>query len=135
MDASDRKQVRKAEKAAKAQEKQREGVVHNLMSTIAGRAFVHDILHSTGVFVPTFNLNGLAMANNEGQRLVGLRFLTEINNNCPDKYVLMIREYNERHANDSDRGSTSGELTGGEDGDGRIEGRDPDAPDPHGYYR
>ena len=139
MDASDPKSVRKAQKAAKTAERLRQDVIRNLMSTIAGRAFVYDLLEGCHVFVTSFSLNALQMAHNEGERTVGLRLLADIMRVCPDKYVLMAREYSERPSDDSDRGrpggDSDGELPGSEDGDRGAQGKpDPDAPDPNAYY-
>lgn len=141
MDASDPKQVRKAAKAAKIAERQRQDTIRNLMSTIAGRAFVHDILSSCHTFVTSFALNALQMAFNEGERNQGLRLLGDIMQVCPDYYVLMMREANERPTDDDNRGRSGsdtggfGESTGGEDGNGGTQTkRDPNAADPLGYY-
>jgi hypothetical protein len=62
------------------------------------------------------------MAFMEGQREVGIRLLTDIMGACPDQYVLMMRERNERNASyDAGR---SRKDTNGRD-------REPDPDDGH----
>lgn len=45
------------------------------------------------------------MAFMEGQREVGIRLLSDIMGACPDAYVTMMRERNERNATDDARRS------------------------------
>src|SRR5215813_12787096 len=54
----------------------------------------------------------------ESQRDIGLRLLNDIMTSCPDQYVLMMRENNERRS--------ASERTGDQDGNGRDQGSDPD---------
>jgi hypothetical protein len=61
----------------------------------------------------------------EGQRDVGLRLLTDIMRACPDNYVLMMRESNERQSAHDARYSRGHS----QDGDGRDQVPDPDSTD------
>lgn len=122
-DASDRKQVRRAEKAAAVIDRQRVEVVASLMSTIAGRAYVHDKLVSAHVFQTSFAPDALAMAFAEGERNQGLQLLNDVMTASPDAYILMTREASERY--------TSSERARGQDNDGRDQGREP-GDDPSG---
>ena|SRR5215472_9505159 len=151
MDASDPKQVRQAQKEARIRERLRQDVIRNLMSGIAGRSFIYDLLNGCHVFGTSFALNGLQMAFNEGERNVGLKLLNDIMQAAPDSYPLMMREANERHtSSEQSRGETSVGGTedqrdsgdddrGGPDrgpgSNGGEAARDPNAPDPFGYYK
>ncbi len=130
-DASDRKSIRKAEKAARLADRARQEVIVNLMSTTFGRAWLWDLLSSCHVFGQTFSPDPLMTAFSEGRRSVGLALLADVMLACPDQYITAAREANVRH-NSNDR-STSAELTGSPDPDGGIEGRVADDDyDPYG---
>lgn len=96
-DASNRRDVRAAEKQAKLVEQQRREIVTGIMSVIPGRSWMCDILESCHIFATSYNDIGYRMAFMEGQREVGIRLLTDIMGACPDQYVLMMRERNERN--------------------------------------
>jgi hypothetical protein len=97
-DAGNRKDVRAAEKESKLAEQQRREIVTGIMSVAPGRSWVCDILESCHIFHTSFSDVGLRMAFMEGQREVGIRLLSDIMGACPDQYILMMRERNERHA-------------------------------------
>jgi len=67
------------------------------MSTIAGRQFMLAKLEACHIFSTSFSIDALQMAFNEGERNRGLDLLNDIMRHCPDQYVLMMRENNERH--------------------------------------
>lgn len=113
-DAGDIRQVRRATKAARQAESDRRTVVFNLMSSPSGRAYAHDRLVRCHVFSSSFSTSNLAMAFAEGERNVGLQDLTDIMQFCPDQYVQMMRE-----ANDRNNASDSGPLRHSQDGDWR----------------
>ena len=94
--AGDRKDVRRAEKAARLSAVQRQSAVEGIMSVVGGRHWMHDILVSCHCFATTFTGDPYTTAYNEGQRSVGLLLLADIMQACPDNYVLMMREANER---------------------------------------
>src|SRR5258705_691224 len=97
-DAGNRKDVKAADKQAKLAEQQRREIVTGIMSVAPGRSWMCDILESCHIFATSYNDIGLRMAFMEGQREVGIRLLTDIMGACPDQYVLMMRERNERTA-------------------------------------
>jgi hypothetical protein len=92
--ASERKDVRRLEKAAKVADAARKDMMVGVMSTIAGRAWILEKLESASVFRTTFNTDSLAMAFAEGNRNQGLILLNDIMQHCPDMYLLMMQERN-----------------------------------------
>src|SRR5262249_24552463 len=89
----------------------------DLMSTIPKRRWSLEILEACPVFATSFNRDAHTMAFMEGQRDIGLRLLSDIMASCPDEYILMMRESNERR--------TSSERARGEVANGRDQGSDP----------
>jgi hypothetical protein len=116
--AAERKDVRRAEKDAKLAEQQRREVIVGLMSAIPGRRWVLETLESCHIFRTSYNRDPTTMAFMEGQRDIGLRLLNDIMASCPDDYILMMRESNERR-------STS-ERTRDPNANGRDQGSDLD---------
>ncbi len=115
-DASDRKSIRKAEKAARQSDRTRQEVITNLMSTTQGREWLWGLLESCHIFAQTFTSDPLATAFAEGRRNIGLAILGDIMFACPDQYITAAREANVRHNSDD-------QLTGSPDPDGGVEGR------------
>ena len=62
-----------------------------LMGNKRGRRIVWRLLERTGVFRTSFRLNN-EMAFLEGQRNVGLSLIDAIHANCPDAYLIMVKE-------------------------------------------
>lgn len=98
MDFSNRKDVRKAEKEGKLAERQRQEMVKGIMSLRPGRAWMLERLERCHLFSTTFNGDPLQSAFNEGQRNIGLQDLTDIMAACPNHYITMMLERNERDA-------------------------------------
>lgn len=96
--AAERKHVRIAEKESKLHERQRKEIITGIMSVAPGRSWMLERLEQTHVFSSSFNGNALHMAFAEGERNVGLQLLNDIMVACPDYYVVMMRERNERDA-------------------------------------
>jgi len=117
--AGNRKDVREAEKHRKTWDQQQREIMVGIMSLAPGRRWMCDLLEHCHVFGTSFSLNGLGMAFNEGQREIGLRLILAINEACPDQYVTMMRERNERSTSRADgNGADSGpgpDDTGGDD--------------------
>jgi hypothetical protein len=63
------------------------------MSGQKGRRVVRHILGTSYVMSPSFNLNALQMAFNEGRRSVGLEMLAVIEHRCPEEYLTMLNEH------------------------------------------
>lgn len=118
----ERKDIRRAEKAAKLAEQNRGEVLLAIMSTIPGREWIWNRLSMAGVFTVFPPTNALAMAFNEGNRNQGLALLNDVMQWCPDEFILAMREANARRTDDDARGSASAEHRGSENGDGRDQG-------------
>jgi hypothetical protein len=95
--AGERKDVRQAEKAQALAEAGRKEIITLLMSTTPGRAWVLYLLEAAHIFTTSFDRDAIAMAFSEGERNQGLILLNDVLLNCPDSYILMLRERNERH--------------------------------------
>lgn len=120
-DASNRRDVRAAQKQQKVADQQRREIVNGIMSVEPGRRWMCDILESCHIFATSFSDVDLRMAFMEGQREIGLRLLMDIMGACPDQYVQMMRERNERTSAADARSQRRGQ-----DGDGRDSDPDPD---------
>ena len=118
-DASNRRDVREAQKRQRVEDQQRREIVTGIMSLPPGRKWVCDILEACHVFATSYADVGLRMAFMEGQREVGLRLLVDIMGACPDQYITMMRERNERQSAIDTRSERRSQ-----DGDGRNQ--DPD---------
>jgi hypothetical protein len=128
-DASNRKDIRKAEKAARLAERSRIDYTRRIMSEALGREWMHSLLLRCHVFHTSFvRAAPDQTAFNEGERNVGSQVFLDVVNHCPTEYVLMMQEasqkelINERH-NSNDRSASSGQSAGGEDA-----GRDAEGP-------
>ena len=126
--AADRKAIRAAEKAAAIAERQHAEVVVESMATPQRRRYVWEKLAAAGIFATTFSTDPLQMAFNEGQRNAGLILLNDVIENCPEQFILAMRESNARRTSDAsrpdhDRTADTGERPSGEDGDGGVEGQ------------
>lgn len=129
-DPGNRKDVRRAEKAAKLAARQRQEIVTQVMGGTPGRAWMHSILASCNVFASTFTGEALSSAFSEGRRSVGLQLLADIMLSCPDHYITMMRESNERDAaaeyarsKDTNGGIEAGGGDSGDSEGGTEEGR------------
>lgn len=84
-----------------------------LCSSKRGRRVVWRLLEQSGVFHLSFDPNALKMAFNEGNRNFGNRTLAMIQSVCPEHYLTMTKEYNERRDSDArkqQRGRDADEL-------------------------
>jgi hypothetical protein len=119
--ASERKDIRRAEKFAAETARARTEFVVAAMSTIQGRAWFHDLLVFCNVFDGSFSGDALFEAFAKGQRNVGLNIYNDIVGNCPDSFVQMMKEASIKEIVNERRDSN--ELAGSEDGDGGDSGR------------
>jgi hypothetical protein len=134
--AADRKSIRAAEKAAAIADRQRREVIGEIMSTLAGRAWLWDILSNCSIFTTTHSPDSSIAAFNEGRRSVGLSLLDDIMVHCPDQYIQAMREANVRHISD-DRSANPDpasadpltERRSGAQPDGGDSGAEPDTGD------
>ena len=112
-DASNRKDIRAAEKAAIQAELARITYLQAAMSVQAGRAWFYDLLEFCHLFNDPFTGNSLTEAYRKGERNVGLRLFADIIAHCPDDYIRMMKEANGRRIdNDSAGNRTAGQLDG-----------------------
>jgi hypothetical protein len=134
--ASSRKSIREAEKAARIRDRQRREVITSLMSTRPGRSWLWDTLSSCSIFSTTHvPSDALGSAFQEGRRSMGLALLSDILAACPDQFILAMREHNERHLNNHDPAAlpADAERLSGAQPDGGDSGAEPDStaePDP-----
>lgn len=124
--ASQRKDIRSAEKASKAREASRQSVLVGIMSTIEGRAYIWGDLEECRVFEDPFSGEALVEAYTKGIRSTGLKKLAELMSYCPDQFILAMREANERR--------TANERVLSENGNGGVEGSEPDPIDNAGHH-
>ena len=109
--ASDRKQIRRAEKAAKLAERNRSEVIVALASHESGRKYLWDRIADAGVFTTIYSDSPQRMAFNEGLRSGGLALLADFMQFAPDNFIQAMREENGRRTTDAaiDRNEASGE--------------------------
>jgi len=121
--ASQRKDIRAAEKASAESEKARVDFIIAAMSTIQGRAWFYQLLVSCSLFADPYT--GEALLDNfvKGQRNIGLSIYNDIVSHCPDQFVVMMKEasiqealYERRTESESESDGTSdAEYAGGPD--------------------
>jgi hypothetical protein len=88
-------------------------------------------MESCHIFADPFTGNALQEAYAKGERNVGLRFFADIARHCPDSYIQMIKEANDRRiiadtlaSRDHDPAS-AGERSDGPDSGRDLEGSEP----------
>ncbi len=128
--ASERKDIRRAEKFAAELERKRVEFITSAMSYPSGRAWFHDLLATCHIFADPFTGDALLEAYSKGERNVGLRIYLDIVTHCPDHFVQMMREANIQETL-NDRRSTADERPGESDADGGDSGSGDDYGDPH----
>jgi hypothetical protein len=137
MNATNRQQIRAAEKEAKAAAAERLEVIRGLMMVRASRRWVFDRLAAAGVFTSIFSTNALTMAFNEGQRNQGLALLADIMAACPERFIEMLQEQQTREA--AAERMRNGRPSNGADPDSADDdsdgGIDRDAPDADAFER
>lgn len=95
-DASNRKQIRVAEKAATDLDAQRIEFLRAALNTIQGRTWFYHFLADCGIFHidPTFEPHRDYFAL--GMRNAGMKTFSEIKSYCPDLYILMEQQEHAR---------------------------------------
>ncbi len=119
--AGDRKSIRKAQKAAAVLDTQRLEAVANILRTIPGRAWMHDLLDACHVFATGFSPDPYIHAYSAGERNIGLRLLADVQAH-PELYLQMMVEANGRRTESAARINRSNP----EDGDGGDQGSEPE---------
>jgi hypothetical protein len=97
-DASNRKDVRAAERQARLADQQRREIITGIMSVAPGRRWMCELLETCHIFATSFSDVALRMSFMEGQREIGLRLLMDIMGACPNSYVQMMEERNARQS-------------------------------------
>lgn len=117
--ASQTKEIRRYEKAAKLREQNRINFVVAAMSTEAGRTYFRDLLGACHIFADPFSGDALREAYSKGERNIGLYIYNDIVTHCPDYFVLMMKEANieeqvndRRNDDDRDTDTDDGDATG-----------------------
>lgn len=126
-DASNRKQIRIAEKAATQLEAERIEFLRTALSTHQGRTWFYHFLADCRIFHvdPTFEPNRDYFI--DGMRNVGMKTFLEIKTNCPDLYILMEQQEHARILSLNAASERSGSTDPGRDTQGR--GSEPNSGD------
>jgi hypothetical protein len=90
--ASERKDIRRAEKLAAETERSRIEFIFAAMGTPQGRTYFHNLLSLCSIFDGSFTPDALVEAFTKGQRNIGLMIYSDIVTHCPDYFVLMMKE-------------------------------------------
>jgi hypothetical protein len=123
-DASNRKDIRRAEKEAHQAEVRALDYLKAAMTIPAGRAWFFDLLEECHCFNEVPNWEPYQEMYYKGMRNVGLRVFAQITAHCPDDYILMMKEANARRIERDIRDNrTAAEQSGGEDAGWDAEGR------------
>lgn len=128
-DASNRKDIRRAEKEARQAEIRALDYLIGAMSIPQGRAWFYELLEQCYCFNEPETWDPYQNMYYKGVRNVGLRIFADISTHCPNDYITMVKEANarriERDIRDArasaDHASTA-EYPGGEDGGRDLEG-------------
>jgi hypothetical protein len=126
-DASNRKQIREAEKAARRADKDRVEFLRATLNHVQGRTWFYTLLADCHCFnqPPTFDPHKDYFAL--GERNVGLRIFAEIIAHCPDQYLQMMKEADARDLLTDTRTEHAGSPEPGWDVEGREHSEQPDS--------
>jgi hypothetical protein len=131
-DMSNRKTLRRAEKAAAIAESNRIAFTRTIMSTPFGREWMHGLLADCNVFhTPFVAGHSDTTAFNCGAQNLGLRRFADVVTHCPDQYVIMMQEQATKdHLNDRyDSDDRSADTATAATGTAEVAGRDDPGPD------
>lgn len=99
--AADPKQVQRAgEKAVRGREREISDILW-ILSDPRGRRFFWRYLGICGVFRQSFTGNSTTFFN-EGERNVGLKLLSDLNDARPEAYIEMMKEAKNKEINESE---------------------------------
>lgn len=92
-DAGDAKDVKEADKEAKRATQRRSEFLNAAMSREDGREWFYHLLLSCHCFQNPFSpSNDRQTSFNCGEMNIGLPILADLNNMCPEQYLLMMKE-------------------------------------------
>jgi hypothetical protein len=121
--AAQRKEVRKYEKISAERELARINFIVAAMSTLAGRTYFHELLARCHIFSDPFTGEALLEAYSKGERNIGLSIYLDIVTNCPDYFVMMMKEATiQEQTYDRRTEPSDGEFSGESDTDGGDQG-------------
>ena len=133
-DASNRKSIRRAEKAAELAIANRLAYLRHIMSNSPGREWMYDLLSRCSMFQTPFSpINPHVTAFNCGQQNVGLSIFAELTTHCAVEYNLMMQEQATKdqangRRNDDDNSDRTDSATAAA-GTSTDPGRDDSGPD------
>src|SRR5579859_2392765 len=130
-DFSQRKDVRKAQKASEIAEQARISYTRRIMSEPEGRQWMHDLLTRCHVFSTPFVRSAPDLtAFNCGEQNIGYRTFADVVNHCPIEYVQMMQEANLRDLTNGRRTDAKPDTDAGESGIGAEPRRDAEGSEP-----
>lgn len=94
--------VRQAKLEAKVRKREADAVYSGIMQHAGGRRWMYDLLGRCGVYTTSFDRSALQMSFLEGQRNIGLALVAEVTRVCPELYVQMLKEQNNKDLKDDD---------------------------------
>ncbi len=113
--ASNRKDVRAAEKQAEIDDRNRGNILQRIMSDGPGRRWIWDLLAATQIYDGGHYPDSNLLHFRQGQRSVGLTILSDILRFCPELYITAQREANGRSTT-ADQLATNASDARAEDG-------------------
>jgi hypothetical protein len=119
MDATNPKHVDILKRQSVQWERERKDFLMHSMGIRSGRAYFCNILEQAHIFTTTYADSANRTAFNEGNRNLGLMILSDIMKYCPEHYVAMMRERNERDVITDNRLSRS-DADSGRDAGGQV---------------
>ena len=122
--AADRKQVVRAEKAAKLADLNRREVLVQLVSTPAGRQWLWERLARANIFETVYQDDPHRMYFLEGKRSEGLDLLGDWMQFAPDQFIEAMREANARRTSSTAADAATADRTDGEHPGGEEPGRE-----------
>ena len=102
-DATNRRAIREREKKAKQLERSNEHIFEALMGEYSGREWMHNRFQRCHIFSTPFANDPIQMAFNCGIQNDALQEFLLVVQLCPDEYLQMMREANERSIAESAR--------------------------------
>lgn len=95
--ASDPEQVAAKRRTEGRKRKQDDAVVKTIMSSQAGRGWMHSMLASCHCFSMSFTGEALSSAFKEGERNIGNMMIASIMKVAPDEFIMMLKEHSKKN--------------------------------------
>jgi len=90
--AADKEQVKSARKKETSRRDNELLDVEHMLASFNGRRFMWRFLQMCGMFETSFSQSTNQTFFNEGQRNIGLKLMSDINEANPDAYMTMMKE-------------------------------------------